>query len=149
LARKEALLFVCGRYGGVDHRVRAYVDEEISIGDYVLTGGELAALVMMDAIIRLVPGVLGNESSAGDDSFEGALLDAPQYTRPRVFRGQPVPEVLLSGNHQQIRHWRRQEALKRTLQRRPELLQPAALDQEDRALLEAIQLAAPRCGAGH
>jgi tRNA (guanine37-N1)-methyltransferase len=149
LARKEALLFVCGRYGGVDDRVRAYVDEEISIGDYVLTGGELAALVMMDAIIRLVPGVLGNESSAGDDSFEEALLDAPQYTRPRVFRGQPVPEVLLSGNHQQIRHWRRQEALKRTLQRRPELLQPAGLDQEDRALLEAIQFAAPGCGAGH
>jgi tRNA (guanine37-N1)-methyltransferase len=149
LVRKEALLFVCGRYGGVDDRVRAYVDEEISIGDYVLTGGELAALVMMDAIIRLVPGVLGNESSAGDDSFEEALLDAPQYTRPRVFRGQPVPEVLLSGNHQQIRHWRRQEALKRTLQRRPELLQPAGLDQEDRALLEAIQFAAPGCGAGH
>jgi tRNA (guanine37-N1)-methyltransferase len=149
LARKEALLFVCGRYGGVDDRVRAYVDEEISIGDYVLTGGELAALVMMDAIIRLVPGVLGNESSAGDDSFEEALLDAPQYTRPRVFRGQPVPEILLSGNHQQIRRWRRREALKRTLQRRPELLQPAGLDQEDRALLEAIQLAAPRYGAGH
>jgi tRNA (guanine37-N1)-methyltransferase len=149
LARKEALLFVCGRYGGVDDRVRAYVDEEISIGDYVLTGGELAALVMMDAIIRLVPGVLGNESSAGDDSFEEALLDAPQYTRPRVFRGQPVPEVLLSGNHQQIRRWRRREALKRTLQRRPELLQPVGLDQEDRALLEAIQHAAPRYGAGH
>jgi len=149
LVRKRALLFVCGRYGGVDDRVRAYVDEEISIGDYVLTGGELAALVMMDAIIRLVPGVLGNESSAGDDSFEEALLDAPQYTRPRVFRGQPVPEVLLSGNHQQIRRWRRREALKRTLQRRPELLQPAGLDQEDRALLEAIQLAAPRYGAGH
>jgi tRNA (guanine37-N1)-methyltransferase len=148
LARKEALLFVCGRYGGVDDRVRAYVDEEISIGDYVLTGGELAALVMMDAIIRLVPGVLGNESSAGDDSFEEALLDAPQYTRPRVFRGRPVPEVLLSGNHQQIRRWRRREALKRTLQRRPELLQPAGLDQEDRALLKAIQLAAPRHGAG-
>jgi tRNA (guanine37-N1)-methyltransferase len=148
LACKEALLFVCGRYGGVDDRVRAYVDEEISIGDYVLTGGELAALVIMDAIIRLVPGVLGNESSAGDDSFEEALLDAPQYTRPRVFRGQPVPEVLLSGNHQQIRRWRRREALKRTLQRRPELLQPAGLDQEDRALLKAIQLAAPRHGAG-
>jgi tRNA (guanine37-N1)-methyltransferase len=148
LARKEALLFVCGRYGGVDDRVRAYVDEELSIGDYVLTGGELAALVMMDAIIRLVPGVLGNESSAGDDSFVEALLDAPQYTRPSVFRGQPVPAVLLSGNHQQIRRWRRQEALKRTLQRRPELLQRAGLDQEDRSLLEAVQRATPTSGAG-
>jgi len=138
LAGKEALLFVCGRYGGVDDRLRAYVDEEMSIGDYVLTGGELAALVMMDAIIRLVPGVLGNELSANDDSFVGHLLDAPQYTRPKMFRGQPVPEVLLSGNHQQIQHWRRQEALKRTLHRRPELLQHAALNQEDRALLEAI-----------
>ena len=138
LASKEALLFVCGRYGGVDDRVRAYVDEEISIGDYVLTGGELAALVMMDAIIRLVPGVLGNELSADDDSFVGHLLDAPQYTRPKMFRGQPVPEVLLSGNHEQIQRWRRQEALKRTLHRRPELLQHAPLNQEDRALLEAI-----------
>jgi tRNA (guanine37-N1)-methyltransferase len=148
LACKDALLFVCGRYGGVDDRVRAYVDEELSIGDYVLTGGELAALVMMDAIIRLVPGVLGNEASADDDSFVEALLDAPQYTRPRVFRGQPVPEVLLSGNHQQIRRWRRWEALKRTLQRRPDLLQRAGLNQEDRALLEAIQHATPGHGAG-
>jgi len=138
LAGKEALLFVCGRYGGVDDRVRAYVDEEMSIGDYVLTGGELAALVMMDAIIRLVPGVLGNELSADDDSFVGHLLDAPQYTRPQMFRGQPVPEVLLSGNHQQIQRWRRQEALRRTLHRRPELLQHAALNQEDRALFEAL-----------
>ena len=138
LAGKKALLFVCGRYGGVDDRVRAYVDEEVSIGDYVLTGGEFAALVMMDAIIRLVPGVLGNDSSADDDSFEGHLLDAPQYTRPQVFRGQPVPEVLLSGNHQQIHRWRRREALKRTLHRRPDLLQYAALNQEDRVLLEAL-----------
>jgi tRNA (guanine37-N1)-methyltransferase len=137
-AAKDALLFVCGRYGGVDDRLRAYVDEEMSIGDYVLTGGELAALVMMDAIIRLVPGVLGNESSADDDSFAGQLLDAPQYTRPQVFRGQPVPEVLLSGNHQQIDRWRHREALKRTLHRRPDLLPHAALDQEDWALRGAI-----------
>jgi tRNA (guanine37-N1)-methyltransferase len=148
LVCKEALLFVCGRYGGVDDRVRAYVDEEISIGDYVLTGGELAALVMMDAIIRLLPGALGNESSTAHDSFVEALLDAPQYTRPNVFRGQSVPEVLLSGNHQQIRRWRRREALKRTLHRRPELLQPAGLSDEDRALLDAIQLAASSHGAG-
>jgi tRNA (guanine37-N1)-methyltransferase len=148
LARKEALLFVCGRYGGVDERVRTYVDEELSIGDYVLTGGELAALVMLDAIIRLVPGVLGNEASAADDSFAEALLDAPQYTRPKVFREQSVPEVLLSGNHQQIRCWRRQEALKRTLQRRPDLLQSAGLKPADRVLLEAIQLATPGHGRG-
>jgi tRNA (guanine37-N1)-methyltransferase len=138
LAGKEALLFVCGRYGGVDDRVRAYVDEEVSIGDYVLTGGELAALVMMDAIIRLVPGVLGNEFSVDDDSFVGPLLDAPQYTRPSVFRGQPVPEVLLSGDHQQIHRWRRREALKRTLHRRPDLLQHMALNQGDRDLLETL-----------
>ena len=134
--------------GGVDDRVRAYVDEEMSIGDYVLTGGEFAALVMMDAIIRLVPGVLGNESSTNADSFMEALLDAPHYTRPQVFREQSVPEVLLSANHQQIRRWRRREALKRTLHRRPDLLQHAGLNQEDRALLEAIQLATPSHGAG-
>jgi tRNA (guanine37-N1)-methyltransferase len=148
LARKDALLFVCGRYGGIDERVRTYVDAELSIGDYVLTGGELAALVMMDAIIRLVPGVLGNEASVHDDSFVESLLDAPQYTRPKEFRGQPVPEVLLSGNHQQIHRWRRREALKRTLQRRPELLQRAVLSQEDRALLEDVERATPRTGAG-
>jgi tRNA (guanine37-N1)-methyltransferase len=148
LARQQAILFVCGRYGGVDDRVRAYVDEELSIGDYVLTGGELAALVMMDAIIRLVPGVLGNEASAGDDSFAESLLDAPQYTRPKEFRGQSVPEVLISGHHQQIRRWRRQEALKRTLQRRPELLEGAALSREERALLAEFQAARPQSGPG-
>jgi tRNA (guanine37-N1)-methyltransferase len=142
LARKDALLFICGRYGGVDDRVRAYVDEELSIGDYVLSGGELAALVMMDATIRLVPGVLGNAASAADDSFAELLLDAPQYTRPKEFHGSRVPEVLLSGNHQQIRRWRRREALRRTLQRRPEVLQQARLSREDRALLDEIQGAA-------
>lgn len=138
LARKCALLFVCGRYGGVDERARAFVDEEISIGDYVLTGGELPALVMMDAIIRLVPHVLGNEASAEDDSFSEVLLDAPQYTRPRDFRGHQVPAVLLSGNHEQIRQWRRREALRRTLHRRPELLCRALLSPEDRALLNEV-----------
>jgi tRNA (guanine37-N1)-methyltransferase len=139
LACKGALLFICGRYGGVDDRVRAYVDEELSIGDYVLTGGELAALVMMDAIIRLVPGVLGNDASVDDDSFAESLLDAPQYTRPKEFRGRRVPEVLLSGNHQQIRLWRRREALRRTLERRPEVLQQAVLSREDQALLDEIR----------
>jgi tRNA (guanine37-N1)-methyltransferase len=148
LACKDALLFICGRYGGVDDRVRVYVDEEISIGDYVLTGGELATLVMMDAIIRLRPGVLGNEASVQDDSFVEALLDAPQYTRPQEFRGHSVPEVLLSGNHQQIRRWRRREALRRTLQRRPDLLQGTVLSHEDQALLQEIQPLTPSHGAG-
>jgi tRNA (guanine37-N1)-methyltransferase len=148
LASKDALLFICGRYGGVDDRVRSYVDEEISIGDYVLTGGELATLVMMDAIIRLRPGVLGNEASIYDDSFVEALLDAPQYTRPRTFRGHQVPEVLLSGNHQQIRRWRRREALRRTVQRRPELLQGALLSREDQTLLQEIQPFIPSHRAG-
>ena len=139
LARKEALLFICGRYGGVDERVRAFVDDDLSIGDYVLTGGELAALVMMDAIIRLVPGVLGNEASVADDSFAEYLLDAPQYTRPREFRGQEVPAVLRSGNHHLIWRWRRREALRRTLARRPELLQRAMLSEDDRTLLAEIQ----------
>jgi tRNA (guanine37-N1)-methyltransferase len=148
LANQAAVLFVCGRYGGVDERVRAYVDEEISIGDYVLTGGELAALVMMDAIIRLVPGVLGNDLSSADDSFATNLLHAPQYTRPQVFRGLSVPEVLLSGDHRKIQGWRCQEALERTRCRRPELLQPTALEVEDPTLLEAIQGATPGHGAG-
>lgn len=138
LALQGALLFVCGRYGGVDERVRAFVDEELSIGDYVLTGGELPALVMMDAIIRLVPGVLGNEASASDDSFAEFLLDAPQYTRPTDFRGRRVPAVLLSGDHEHIRRWRRREALRRTLERRPELLGRAPLTPEDRALLNEV-----------
>jgi tRNA (guanine37-N1)-methyltransferase len=139
LARKEALLFICGRYGGVDERVRAFVDDDLSIGDYVLTGGELAALVMMDAIIRLVPGALGNEASVAEDSFAEYLLDAPQYTRPREFRGQEVPAVLRSGNHPLIWRWRRREALRRTLARRPELLQRAMLSEDDRTLLAEIQ----------
>jgi tRNA (guanine37-N1)-methyltransferase len=137
LAKQAAVLFVCGRYGGVDERVRAYVDEEISIGDYVLTGGELAALVMMDAIVRLVPGVLGNALSSADDSFTTNLLHAPQYTRPQVFRELSVPEVLLSGDHQKIQRWRCQEALERTRHRRPELLQPTTHQVEDQTLLEA------------
>lgn len=139
LARESSLLFVCGRYGGVDERVRAFVDEELSVGDYVLTGGELAALVMMDAIIRLVPGVLGNMTSAEEESFAECLLDGPQYTRPREFRGFPAPPVLLSGNHQQIRRWRRREALRRTLARRPDLLSQASLNPADRLLLTELQ----------
>ena len=133
------LLFVCGRYEGVDDRVRGYIDEEISIGDYILMGGELAVMVVIDAISRFVPGVLGSEASVLEESFADALLEYPQYTRPRVFRGKGVPEVLVSGDHRQITRWRRKEALKRTLIRRPDLLKKANLPEDDLALLEEIK----------
>ncbi|HWV37847.1 MAG TPA: tRNA (guanosine(37)-N1)-methyltransferase TrmD [Vulgatibacter sp.] len=129
-------VLVCGRYEGYDERVRSYVDEEISLGDFVLTGGELAALCVVDACARLVPGVLGNEESAGAESFEEGLLEYPQYTRPPEFRGAKVPEVLLSGDHAKIARWRRKQALLRTKERRPDLLAKLELSQEDRALLE-------------
>jgi tRNA (guanine37-N1)-methyltransferase len=133
------LLFVCGRYEGVDDRVRGYIDEEISIGDYILMGGELAVMVVIDAISRFVPGVLGSEASVLEESFADALLEYPQYTRPRVFRGKGVPEVLVSGDHRQITQWRRKEALKRTLIRRPDLLEKVNLPEDDLALLEEIK----------
>jgi tRNA (guanine37-N1)-methyltransferase len=123
LAQKQALVFVCGRYEGFDERIRSYVDAEYSIGDYVLTGGELPAMVIMDAVARLVPGVLGNEGSACSDSHSDGLLEFPHYTRPPEFMGQKVPEVLLSGNHARIAEWRHSEQLKRTQQRRPDLWQ--------------------------
>jgi tRNA (guanine37-N1)-methyltransferase len=127
---------LCGRYEGVDERVRANLaTEEISIGDYVLSGGELPALVIVDAVARLVPGVVGDEASVRGDTFANGLLDFPQFTRPADFRGLTVPPVLLSGHHGEIERWRRREALKRTLERRPELLSEAALDAADRALL--------------
>lgn len=138
LAGETALLLVCGRYEGVDERVRAAVDEELSVGDYVLSGGELAALVVLDAIARLLPGVLGNEASAPDDSFATGLLEQPQYTRPWTFRGVAVPDVLGSGDHAAIRRWRREEALRTTLERRPDLLEVAALDDADRAFLRRL-----------
>ncbi|MCK5554577.1 MAG: tRNA (guanosine(37)-N1)-methyltransferase TrmD [Deltaproteobacteria bacterium] len=133
------LLFICGRYEGVDDRVRGYIDEEISIGDYILMGGELAVMVVIDAISRFVPGVLGSEASVLEESFADALLEYPQYTRPRVFRGKRVPEVLVSGDHRQITQWRRKEALKRTLIRRPDLLEKANLPEDDLTLLEEIK----------
>ncbi|MDY0291985.1 MAG: tRNA (guanosine(37)-N1)-methyltransferase TrmD [Desulfuromonadaceae bacterium] len=123
LAQKKALVFVCGRYEGFDERIRTYVDAEYSIGDYVLTGGELPAMVIMDAVARLVPGVLGNEGSARHDSHSDGLLEFPHYTRPAEFRGEKVPEVLLSGNHAHIDKWRHNEQLKRTEERRPDLWQ--------------------------
>jgi len=140
LSRMEQLILICGRYEGVDERIRmTCVDMELSIGDYVLSGGEMAAMVVMDAVSRLVPGVLGGEKSAQEESFEDGLLEYPQYTRPRVFRNQEVPEILLSGDHEKIRVWRRTESLKRTLERRPDLLEKAALTEEDKRILAKLR----------
>ena len=137
---RRRIILICGHYEAVDERVReALVDEELSIGDYVLTGGELAALVVIDAAARLVPGVLGDEESAYRDSFGDGLLDHPHYTRPPEFRGRTVPEVLLSGNHEAIRKWRRRESLRATLAKRPDLLDAAELTDEDREMLEELK----------
>jgi tRNA (guanine37-N1)-methyltransferase len=138
LAARGEVVLVCGRYEGVDERIRAFVDEELSIGDYVLSGGEVAALVIVDAVSRLVPGVLGNATSATVESFSAGLLEYPQYTRPPEFRGLRVPEVLLSGDHGAIARWRRQEALRRTYARRPDLLARAELNADDRAFLAGL-----------
>jgi tRNA (guanine37-N1)-methyltransferase len=138
LAAEPALLFVCGRYEGVDERVTRYVDEELSIGDYVLTGGELAALVVIDAVVRLLPGAVGNEASPRDDSYGTGLLEHPQYTRPEVFEGLRVPDVLLSGDHATIARWRRDESLRTTLARRPDLLEKATLDADDLTFLRSL-----------
>lgn len=136
LAALPALVLVAGRYEGIDERViAADVDEELSIGDYVLTGGELAAMVVMDAVIRHLPGVLGHAQSAQEDSFADGLLDCPHYTRPELWEGRSVPEVLLSGDHQRIRRWRLKQALGRTLERRPDLLEGRALTSEEEELL--------------
>ncbi len=141
LSREERrIILLCGHYEAIDERVKEdLVDEELSIGDYVLTGGELAALVVIDAAIRLVPGVLGDEESAYRDSFGDGLLDHPHYTRPAEFRGRKVPEVLLSGNHDAIWKWRRRESLKATLLKRPDLLETAELTKEDRRVLEELK----------
>ena len=136
LARFTSLTLVCGRYEGVDERVRHFVDEEVSIGDYILTGGELAAMVVIDAVGRLIPGVLGDEESLVEESFSELLLECPHYTRPRVYRGMEVPEVLLSGNHAEIEGWRRKQMLKRTKERRPDLLAKASLSEKDMKFLE-------------
>jgi tRNA (guanine37-N1)-methyltransferase len=140
LAGLAHIVLLCGRYEGMDERVRELVaTEELSIGDYVVSGGELPALVIVDAVSRLVPGVVGDEQSVEEDSFSSGLLDYPHYTRPAEFAGRSVPGVLLSGHHADVRRWRRKAALSRTLQRRPDLLAGAALDDEDRALLEEIE----------
>ena len=137
---KKKLIFLCGRYEAIDERVRiALVDNEISIGDYILTGGELAALVIIDAIARIIPGVLGDERSAKEDSFSSGILDYPHYTRPPIFRDMAVPEVLLSGNHKEILRWRRKESLRRTLERRPDLLEKRILGNEDNKILNELK----------
>lgn len=139
LAARDALVLVCGRYEGIDERVRAHVDEELSVGDYILSGGEIAAIAVIDAVARLVPGVLGCAQSAEDESFRGGLLEYPQYTRPPEFGGVSVPEILLSGDHQAIARWRRHESLRRTWERRPDLLEEAELSAEDRAFLATLR----------
>ena len=135
-ATLPGITFICGRYEGVDDRVSEWVDEQVSIGDYVLTGGELGALVMIDAVTRLLPGVLGNDASAKDESWSAGLVEYPQYTRPRDFRGREVPDVLLSGNHAQIDAWRRTQSLSRTRIRRPDRWLEQNLSVDDKKLLE-------------
>jgi len=140
LAGRRGLILVCGRYEGIDERlVESEIDEEWSLGDYVISGGELAAAVMIDAVTRLLPGVLGDEQSAEQDSFVDGLLDHPHYSRPEVAGGSRVPEVLLSGDHEAIRRWRRKQALGRTWQRRPDLLQDRELDEEAKLLLQEFR----------
>lgn len=140
LAEHEELLLLCGRYEGVDHRVRqAIVDEEISLGDFVLSGGEVAAMAVIEAVSRQIPGVIGDPLSVENDSFRDGLLDYPQYTRPRLVAGLEVPAVLLSGDHAAISRWRRKESLRSTLLRRPDLLTSAALDARDRLLLAEVK----------
>lgn len=140
LAKENHLVFICGHYEGFDERIREHlVTDELSIGDYVLTGGELASMVIIDSVVRLIPGILGNQESYQYDSFSDGLLEYPQYTRPANFRGFKVPDVLLSGDHQKIERWRRQESLRRTLKRRPDLLQHAKLTDEDREFLHSLE----------
>jgi len=140
LSKCSCLMLICGRYEGVDERVSEHlVTDEISIGDYVLSGGELAAMVVVDAVVRLLPGVLGSEASATDDSHATGLLEYPQYTRPAEYRGYSVPQVLLSGDHAQIAKWRREQAIRRTLERRPELLDRTSLCSEERQLVNRLK----------
>ena len=139
LAAYPRLVMVCGRYEGVDERVRAHLDRELSVGDFVLSGGEAAALCVVDAVVRLIPGVLGNAESIADESFSHGLLEYPQYTRPREISGQKVPEVLLSGDHAAINRWRRGQAMLITKRRRPDLFVKLALDEKDCELLEQAE----------
>jgi tRNA (guanine37-N1)-methyltransferase len=147
LAGREAVTLLCGRYEGVDERlIRRRVDEELSIGDYVLSGGELAAMAVIDAVVRQIPGALGGEQSAAEESFVQGLLDGPQYTRPEVYEGEQVPPVLMSGHHENIRRWRLQQALGRTWLRRPDLLAARQLTEIEQKLLEEFQRACKENG---
>ena len=142
LSRQDQIILICGRYEGVDERIRSsYIDMELSIGDYILSGGELGAMVVVDAVSRLVPGVLGGARSNLEDSFQDGLLEYPHYTRPRRFDGKEVPPILLSGDHEEIRLWRKTESLKRTLERRPDLLKKAKLKEEDKGILAKLKKA--------
>jgi tRNA (guanine37-N1)-methyltransferase len=139
LSGYDHLILICGRYEGVDERVRQHlVTDEISIGDYVLTGGEFPAMVVVDSVVRLIPGVLGSDASSLDESHSDGLLEYPQYTRPEVYKGWEVPEILLSGNHAQIAAWRREQVIQRTLERRPDLLGKTVLGQKERQLVERL-----------
>jgi tRNA (guanine37-N1)-methyltransferase len=141
LSAESNLILVCGRYEGVDERVRLHcVDEEISIGDYVLSGGEIPAMAVVDAVARLVPGVLGDENSVVEESFSDSLLEYPQYTRPRDFKGKKVPEVLVSGNHKEIQKWQRKESLKKTAEVRPDLLNKLKLTDQDKVALKELNI---------
>jgi tRNA (guanine37-N1)-methyltransferase len=139
LSGLENIIIICGRYEGVDERIRAFVDMEVSVGDYVLTGGEIPALVIIDSVSRFVPGVLGDKASYMSDSFSLGLLEYPQYTRPEELRGMKVPEVLLGGDHGLIERWRRKESIKRTLVRRPDLLERKELTEEDKAVIKELK----------
>jgi tRNA (guanine37-N1)-methyltransferase len=138
LAGHRHLLLICGHYEGVDDRIHFYIDEELSIGDYILTGGEIPALIVADAVTRLLPGVLGGEGATAEESFQEGLLEYPHYTRPRVFEGHEVPQVLLEGDHQRIAQWRRRQALARTVTRRPDLLARAVLSREEREFIKSL-----------
>ncbi len=140
LAGCRHLLLICGHYEGVDERIHFYIDEELSIGDYILTGGEIPALVVADAVTRLLPGVLGGEGATEEESFQEGLLEYPHYPRPRGFEGHEVPPVLLEGDHQRIAQWRRRQALARTVQRRPDLLARAHLSREDREFIKSLAM---------
>ncbi|CYV37061.1 tRNA (guanosine(37)-N1)-methyltransferase TrmD [Streptococcus suis] len=139
LAQEEQLIFICGHYEGYDERIKTLVTDEISLGDYVLTGGELAAMTMIDATVRLIPEVIGKEVSHTDDSFSSGLLEYPQYTRPYEYRGMVVPDVLMSGHHENIRKWRLEESLRKTYQRRPDLLENYNFTAEELTILEKIK----------
>ena len=136
---EKRFVFICGRYEGIDERVTSLVDDEISIGDYVMTGGELAALVIIDAVARLVPGAVGDERSLLDESFSWGLLDYPHYTRPREYRDISVPPVLLSGNHKEIDRWRRKQAIRKTLKNRPDLIEKMSLTDLDKKIIAEIE----------